>query len=121
MKYDVEPKILGYRDEWDRNSDEILITFESLEPFYDAGINYGQLNKRVHARESQNTLFVNKDTNNVLKSGWALFRVQREDDWPIITFVEMQSEVDIGLDNRLANIERSIEDLKDLVKRFVNS
>lgn len=97
----------------------MAITFESLAPFYDVGIKEYSLKSKIVHRETNTTLYVNKDKDDIIESGWALFNITKE-SYPLrIQFVRMVSAAD--MDNKVVNIEKQLTKLTALVKKLLQA
>lgn len=102
----------------------MAIAFESLDPFGDVGIGRYALQSKTVPGEREGTLFVNKDKDDVVKSGWALFNVEGKSYGPRIQFIRMESAADMNdreITDRLINVERRLRKLTTSVEKLLRA
>ena len=118
MQSDVIAKICEYRT---HNINTMLITFESLDPFYKVGIKHRLLETKIAPLEAERTLFIYKAKDSCVRSGWALFSVTRN-DYLSIDFVQMQPTNDTtDITDKLNDIESALAHLTALVEKLVRT
>lgn len=101
---------------WKTDVTQALVTFESLEPFIGCGVSSAQLANKTHSNY-ECTLFVDKDEDDIIKHGSAIFDVSIQ-TYPKIMFREMGTE-NSELEKRVHDLEVEVKDLSRLVIKLL--
>jgi hypothetical protein len=103
MEVQVIAKVIAL-EQWNHDPTQVSATFRSLIPFKKIGLSNAQLATKSRGSSSRDTLIVNKDKDDVIECGLALFSVFIQ-IYPRITFIKnLYPESNQGLSYRIARL-----------------